>query len=102
MHRFQKWRDALQVAPNVDKVAGIMEDYVSAIAASASALPQDCQEILACRPLDIQEAAVTLLHAELDFRGSHEASDFLHEVAHTFAAASVRMTLLHGTYEPAR
>jgi hypothetical protein len=94
MHRFQRWRDALQVAPNVTAVARIMNDYVDAIRPQLTVLPAHCQSALSA-PVDVQSAAVTLLHAELDFRGPAETTSFLHEVAHTFASASVRVTMLH-------
>ena len=94
MHRFQRWRDALQVAPNVNAVSKIMDDYADAVRPQLTVLPVHCQSALRT-PVDVQSAAVTLLHAELDFRGSAETASLLHEVAHTFASASVRVTMLH-------
>jgi hypothetical protein len=42
--------------------------------------------------MDLQSAAVTLLRAELEFQGNPRAAQFLHEIAHTFATASVRVS----------
>jgi len=95
MHRFQRWRDVLQVAPNTATVGGIVDDYVATIAPLFDALPAECQRALT-KPIDVQASAVTLLQAELSFNGPDEVRDALHEIAHTFAAASGRLTSLHG------
>jgi len=41
-----------------------------------------------------------MVQAELNFRGSPEAAAIVHEVAHTFAVAAVRLTSLHGSALP--
>ena len=88
------WREMLQLAPNMQAVDALMRDYVQSISQLLGALPEGCQRALTGE-LDIQAAAVELLHAELHFDGSEQAREFLHDVAHTFAAAAVRITLLH-------
>jgi hypothetical protein len=95
MDRFLKWHELLQLAPNVKAVNAIMRDYAHSLAPVAGTLPSECQQALAMADLDVQAAAVLLLRAELAFQGSAEAREFLHEVAHTFASAAVRITLLH-------
>ena len=95
MHRFQKWREALQLAPDADTVEGVVRDYVEAIWSVVGVLPEDCGRVLLQPDLNIQSAAVTLLQAELRASGDEEQRALLHEIAHTFAAAAVRMTLLH-------
>jgi len=100
MHRFQKWRDALQLAPSQAAVAGVVADYIAALPAEAwAALPADCVAILRSST-DVQTVAVCLVQAELNFRGSPEAAAIVHEVAHTFAVAAVRLTSLHGAVIP--
>jgi hypothetical protein len=89
-----KWRELVQLAPDVKTVQAIMRDYVGTITPIIGMLPQDCAEVLRGE-LDIQAAAVCLLQAELRVQGSSEARALLHEVAYTFASASVRITLLH-------
>ena len=101
MHRFDKWRHAILVAPDQKTVAQIMRDYVAGILASDLAqLPMGCQEVLEKPTADIQGAAVTLLHAELSYSGPPEVAAVLHEIAHTYSAASVRLGQLHGRAEP--
>ena len=96
MHRFLRWRDALLVAPSVKAVSTLMQEYVDSVGVPViSTLPVECQRVLTDPHLDVQSAAVTLLHAELGFSGQEELRELLHEMAHTFAAASVRMTALH-------
>jgi hypothetical protein len=93
MHRFQRWRDILQAAPDEEAVGRAMRDYVAVLPpAVISLLPEDCQRALC--DLDIQGAAVTLLHCELGFTGDSATAELLHEIAHTFAAASTRITRL--------
>jgi len=94
MHRFQKWRDVLTVAPDEKTVAAVMRDYVKVIdPKSLEQMPPECRKALD-GSVDLQAAAVALLHAELMYRGSPEMQQLLHEVAHTFAAASIRMSRL--------
>ncbi len=95
MHRFQKWREALQLAPDIHTVNGIVRDYVEAIRPILGMLPEECRRIVLQAEPNIQSAAVTLLQAELRFDGVEEVRALLHEIAHTFASAAVRMTLLH-------
>jgi hypothetical protein len=103
MHGFQKWRDAIHIAPDEKTVAALMHDYVAGFDADTiRVFPQDCQRALLGMDGDIQGTAVTLLRAELADRGSREADDLLHEVAHTLASASVRISQLRGQLEPTR
>jgi hypothetical protein len=95
MHRFLKWRESLYLAGSVSAVEAIMREYVDVVAAVAQSLPEDCKRAIA-HPLDIQDAAVTLMQAELQCRGESDEHALLHEAAHTFAAAAVRITQLHG------
>lgn len=95
MHRFQKWREALQAAGTDRAVFEVMERYVDSLPFSVlEKLPPDCVLAITGHPLDIQNAAVTVLQAELRLPADAETRDFLHEVAHTFAAAALRVTAL--------
>jgi hypothetical protein len=94
MHRFQRWRDVLRVAPNTQTIIRVVDDYVATLDPYLDALPRECKLALT-KPIDVQGAAVTLLQAEMGFSGREEVREVLHEIAHTFAAASVRLTTLH-------
>ena len=90
MHRFQKWRDALQVAVSQRSVTRVMREYARALPAEVRAtLPAECQYVLD-DPIDVQEAAVTLVQAELAHVGT----------ARTFAAAAVRFRGLPDITQP--
>jgi len=93
-HRFEKWRDALRLAPDVKAVEGTVRDYVETIRPMLGALPESDRRVVEMEP-DIQAAAVRLLQAELRFEGPEDQRILLHEIAHTFASAAVRLTLLH-------
>jgi hypothetical protein len=101
MHRFVKWREALNLAPSAAALDGVMRDYVDTLAPLLAVLPEDCRRALA-PPIDIQWAAVTLMQAELRCEGSADSRALLHEVAHTFAAAALRVTQLHVARRPTR
>ena len=96
MHRFIRWRDAMQAAPSADMVVRIIRDYVTTIPPEVlTLLPEECQR--AVKDSDVQAAAITILHCELAFRGDPFVSEVLHEIAHTYAAASLRITRLSKT-----
>lgn len=94
MHSYDRWREALRYAPSAAAVNGIVRDYVEALRPILGILPAECSAVLGGN-VDIQHAAVTLLHAEMRFAGSHEERALLHEIAHTLASAAVRITMLH-------
>src|SRR4051812_27993805 len=94
IHRFKEWREALHLAPDTNTVYGIVRDCARVIRPVFAIFPEDCRRALA-DGADIQTAAVTLLQAELRFDGSDSQRALLHEVAHTFASAAVRITMLH-------
>ena len=94
MYRFGKWREALQLAPNVKTLHALMRDYVAILRPELEKLPPDCRHLLEGE-VDVQAAAVALLKEELRFQGPEETRELLHEVAHTFASAAIRITLLH-------
>jgi hypothetical protein len=91
MHRFIRWRDAMQTASSPEDVVRIIGDYVTTIPPEVmSLLPEECQRAL--RDPDVQSAAITILHCELGYKGEPFVAEALHEIAHTFAAASLRIT----------
>jgi hypothetical protein len=95
MHRFELWRQAIQSAADSQAVARVMRDYVEGIPPDVvAALPAECQRALS--DPDVQAAAITILHAELSYRGDSATAQLLHEIAHTHAAASMRIARLGG------
>jgi hypothetical protein len=70
-----------------------MRSYVETIPPTViTALPRESQRALS--DPDIHSAAVTLLQCELTYRGEPACAELLHEIAHTFAAASTRISRL--------
>jgi len=68
-YHFSKWRAQLEIAPDKKTVAGVIHDYVASLSPSIiRMLSERSQRILLQHPVDIQEAAVTLLHDELSDR----------------------------------
>ena len=96
MHRFERWREALHDAPSEKTIAQLIQDYVSFIpAADRDGLPPKCQQVLAQPTADIRQSAVALLECELAYRDENaQTGVLLHEIAHTFAAAAVRLAQL--------
>ena len=92
-YRFERWRDAIQAAASPEALGQVMREYVRMVPPTlAGLLPPECQRALA--NTDLQDAAITLLHCELTYRGDPALADLLHEIAHTYAAASTRIARL--------
>jgi hypothetical protein len=95
MHRSQKWRDALQLAPDTKTVAGVMQEYATTLTPmDLEHIPAPCRAAMGESPLDVPAIAVCLLQCELSWKGSPEAWAVLHDVAHIFALAATRLTLV--------
>jgi len=97
---FKTWRDSIQGAPNEGAVVKLIQEYVSTLSGLVGELPQESQHALIGNDVDVQAAAVVLLRVELAYRGSSESRQLLHEIAYTFAAASVRVSQLRTQLEP--
>lgn len=93
MHRFHRWREVLLATTDEESVRRVMRDYAGTLAPVVPSLPEDCQRAL--KEDDIQSAAVTLLQSEVRFDGPDEVRKLLHEIAHTYAAAALRLTALN-------
>ena len=101
MYRFQKWRQAIQLAPDANTISALIAEYLQCIAPSEMArLPAKCQAVLTASPPDIQDSALVLLQDELAYSGDAETAALLHEIAHTFAAASIRLGQIHSRSDP--
>jgi hypothetical protein len=91
MHTFQRWREIILAARDMETLHKAMAEYVQTIPPSViQMLPSDCHHALVQG--DIQTAAVCLLQYELSFDGDATVARLLHEAAHTFASAATRMT----------
>ena len=90
MHRFQRWRAAINEARDTQAVERVVRDYVATLNPVWNAMPEECRGALT--DPDIQGAAVTLLRCELAYHGPSDVAELLHEVAHTFAAAATRLS----------
>jgi hypothetical protein len=93
MDQFPRWRELLQLAPDTKTVYGLMQDYIRSIEPLAGSFPEECRTALRTAEYDIQSAAVALLRAELNCP-RQEVNALLHETAHIFASAAVRVTLV--------
>ena len=98
MHKFEQWREAIQAASDRHAVGRVMRQYVEAMPPAVVAmLPPECQKALS--DWDVQSAAITFLHCELAYRGDLATAGVLHEIAHTYAAASTRIARLGGEFD---
>jgi hypothetical protein len=99
LYRFEKWRDLIGQATTPAAVQKVIRQYVDCILPSEAAkLPVACQEVLQMGDGDIATSAVSLLQEELRFNGREDSAALLHEIAHTFVAASTRLTQMQGLY----
>lgn len=79
----------MQAAHTEQDVRKTLDAYVATLVPVMTALPDDVRNALASD--DIQGAAVTMLHAEMRQHGEGDLAGLLHEIAHTYAAAAVRL-----------
>ena len=99
MHRFIKWRDALNHASTVADVRAVILEYLDSVGRDVLAkLPQSF--LAHIDPEDIPGSAVALIREELRFAGDQDDSAVLHEVAHTFVAASNRIASIQARGQP--
>ncbi len=91
MHRFSRWKIPLSQAQSVSEVITLIGDYLKAIpAADIESLPASCRDALT--ESEIPGSAVVLIREELRYAGGDPAvAEKLHEIAHTFVAASNRI-----------
>jgi hypothetical protein len=93
MYRFSRWRARIQDAHSEDAIARIIQDYHMTLSpVMVASLPEACREAL--QNPDLGNAALTLLQGEMAFEGTPEVGALLHEIANTYAAASVRVASL--------
>ena len=90
MYRFHHWRAQIQDASSEGAIARLIQDYRLTLSpVMVESLPKVCREALG-NP-NLSHAALTLLQAEMGFTGPPEVKALLHEIANTYAAASVRV-----------
>ena len=95
MHRFYHWRVRIQDAHGERAIAQVIAEYLSMLSpAMIASLPGPCQDAL--RNRDLAQAAITLLKCEVEFNGPPDVAALLHEIAHTYAAAAVKIAGLKG------
>jgi hypothetical protein len=99
VHRFSRWRVPLSEAATVADVIGLMRDYLAKISPEdIGKLPPPCWDCLTTR--DIASSAVVLIREEIHFAGEGDAAEVLHEIAHTFVAASTRIAAIQARDQP--
>lgn len=83
----------MQAAATPEVVTRVIREYVTTIPPEVlNLLPEECQRAL--KDSDVQSSAITILHCELAYHGDPFVAEALHEIAHTYAAASMRITRL--------
>ena len=90
MYHFHHWRAQIQDAYSESAIARIVQDYGLTLSpVMVESLPEACREALS--DPNLSHAALTLLQAEMGFKGPPEVKALLREIANTYAAASVRV-----------
>ena len=89
MSQLARWQGMLQKTHTEEAVQGVMREYAATFSAILEVLPEDIRVGLASD--DIQTAAVTALQAEMRHQGTSDLGKLLHEIAHVYAAAAVRL-----------
>ena len=90
MHRFHHWRVQIEDSRDERDLARIIQDYrLTLTPAMVESLPPECRDAIDGN--DISHTALKCLQAEMRCRDTSELTDLLHEVAHTYAAAAVKL-----------
>lgn len=93
MYQFVHWKSALQKANNPQEVHKVLTEYASGIAPGDKiGLPAACKRVLL--EVDMRGGAPVLVREELAFDGDSATANLLHEIAHTFVAAAIRVAHL--------
>jgi len=101
-YHFSRWREGLESATDEKSVRAVIHQYLETLSPEVlAALSEHNRRALVVQPVDIAGTAVTLLQDELRYEGDPEIGAVLHEMAHTFAAASVRLSRLRDPLAPA-
>ena len=99
MHRFSHWKVPLSEAQSVSEVTALMHNYLGTLGPEViAALPPSCWDALTVD--DLAGSAVVLVREELRYAGKPEIAEVLHEIAHTFVAASTRMASIEMRGQP--
>ncbi|HUQ10998.1 MAG TPA: hypothetical protein VM146_11845 [Steroidobacteraceae bacterium] len=101
MSAFSRCRQAILTAADERAVHMLLHECLSDVRHEIYKLPAACQELLARDEIDIHEAAVELLRADLAFTGDPASGALLRELANVHAAASVRIGQLQSRHPPA-
>ena len=90
MYRFHHWRVQIEDARDERAIADVIREYRRTLTpAMLASLPAECREAL--ERGDISDAALKCLQAEMKVRDTPDLTALLHEVAHTYAAAAVKL-----------
>ena len=80
-------------------VKRVMDDYIATLTeAERGQLPPICNRALATD--DVAGSALILIREEINYAGDPQVSALLHEVAHTFVAASNRIVSIQSRGQP--
>ena len=97
MHRFSVWRDSIRLARDERTIEATLAEYVACLRPhDIAALSPRCRRVLGDPTLEVAQIAEELLREELHHRGNEQIRSMLHEIAHTFAAAAVRLSQVRG------
>ena len=80
----------MQAAPRKRSFASSATTWRPSPRRSRASCPRNASAL--SKDPDVQSAAITILHCELGYKGEPFVAEALHEIAHTFAAASLRIT----------
>ena len=95
MKRFEDVRKEIGAAKDPDAVTDRVRKLFSAILPSdLKALPVPCQRLVKANVGDVLAAAVIFVRADVNFDGSAEAAEALHELSYVLMVAAARIAEL--------
>ena len=90
-----RWQSLIQSAPDEATVVGLVRRYLGTLSETEFArLPSHCRPTLPSNRDEIGSWAVTLIRAEMGYKGEAETGALLQQMAVVFSEASTRFAQL--------
>jgi len=90
-----RWQSLIQTAPDEDSVIALVRRYLGTLSdAEVKRLPPGCRPTLPSTREEIASWAVTMMRAEMGYKGDAETGSLLQQMVVVFSEASTRFAQL--------
>lgn len=90
-----RWQSLIQTAPDEESVIGLVRRYLGTLSeAEVKRLPAGCRPTLPSGREEVASWAVTMMRAEMGYKGDTDTASLLQQMAVVFSEASTRFAQL--------